>query len=232
MAHGAGHELLHLAAATVLAVGGGIHVVLAWTARSRRPPAPSTASGIGQASDSIAVAVAGTVLLATLSLAAAVIHLAATPAHVAELGLLGWGFVAVAAFQAAWALAFAIDPSRFVALAGIAGNLAVLAAWAWSRTVGLPVGPEAGMPEPVGAPDGIAATLELLLVAWLVIGLAGLPQLLARRVRDVRSLATIAVVPAVGLVFLATTLAVALALADDHARGEPHEHPAAVEPHH
>lgn len=40
--------------------------------------------------------------------------------------------------------------------------------WIWSRTAGLPIGPEAGEPEAIGADDLLATVLEALLVAWVV----------------------------------------------------------------
>ncbi|HVL53235.1 MAG TPA: hypothetical protein VM344_03150 [Vitreimonas sp.] len=232
--HGVWHDALHLAAAAVLVGGGGFLSALSLGLRrngarapgsGRRPPADSPPA----AADTSVVLVA-----AALSLGAAAVHLAAAPAHITELGAFGWAFVGVAAYQLSWALAWAIQRSPAVAWLGILGNLAVLAAWLWSRSVGLPVGPFAGSPEPVAFPDGAAAALELLLVGILAARLAGAGDRLTRRLGDLRSLAGVAVVPAVGLVFLTTTLAVTLALGHrhdgDHEHAAPHASHGPVDP--
>jgi hypothetical protein len=41
--------------------------------------------------------------------------------------------------------------------------------WALSRTIGLPIGPEAWMPEPVSTVDVTATLMELLLVVSVVL---------------------------------------------------------------
>lgn len=100
-------------------------------------------------------------ILAILSAGAAAIHFAAMGEHFALAWTHGAFFAAVGWAQLVWAGAVLVRPSRTVALAGIAGNLLVVAVWAVSRTVGVPF---AGPPEPVGVPDGLATGLELLLV--------------------------------------------------------------------
>jgi hypothetical protein len=218
MTHGAWHDLVHLAAAVALVGGGGILVGLSWIARSRSRPGPAPdPSGMP-----VPAAVPGAVLVATLSLAAAAIHLAAAPAHIEDLGLAGWSFVGIAGFQAAWALAWGIERSQTAALVGIVGNLAVVAVWLVSRTVGLAVAGLAATPEPIGTPDAAATLFELLLIGALVARRSGHIDALERRIGDARSVATIAVVPAIGTVFLVTTLAVSLALDHSHATGGDH----------
>jgi len=216
------HELLDDVAAAILVVGGAIYLVRAGRAfrdlhRPRLPPgARSSAARPAETDAPEAVAGAGTVVVAALSLGAAVIHLAAAPPHLAELGALGAGFLVATAFQAGWAGAWLRRPSRALAWLGIAGSLAISAAWAWTRTIGLPVGPDAFTPEQIGAPDAATTTFQLLIAGLLVLRGSGLGRRLAREVRGARSLATIAVVPAIGVVFLATTLAVTVLAADDH----------------
>ncbi len=229
MTHDLWHALIHLSAAAVLLGGGGVVLARGW--RARRAAADAGAAmpvdGLPPMSMARVVARAATMRAAALSLAAATIHLAAAPAHLAELGLVGWGFVAAAVFQAAWALAYAVNASARVAFVGIAGNAAIVAAWAWSRVEGLPVGALAGVPEPVGVPDAAASLFQVLLVALLVLRASGarLGTPIGRRfVRDPASFAVIAVVPAIGVVFLATTLAVTLALGQGHTPGPDHGH--------
>jgi len=210
------------AGAAVLVGGGGLLVVLSLLARREPRPAAARSAVIGAGQ----LAPVLTMLAGSLALAAGLIHLAAAPAHVEELGPLGWGFVGAAIFQGAWALSYAIQPSRGIALVGMAGTVAILGAWAWTRIVGLPVGPFAGAPEPIGVPDGAATAFELLLVVLLAARLTGAEARLRAALWRAPSLPAIAAVPAIGMVFLATTLAVSLALGHGHAPDEGHETPA------
>lgn len=54
------------------------------------------------------------------------------------------------------------DP--WVLAVGSAVNLVVILVWLSSRTVGVPLGPGAGHPEPVALADGVASGFEVLLV--------------------------------------------------------------------
>jgi hypothetical protein len=99
---------------------------------------------------------------------------------------------------------------------GIAGNLAIVAAWTWTRTVGLPIGAFAGSAEPVGYPDGASVAFELLLVVGLAARWLGVDVAAARHAA-VRVIASVAVVPAISLVLILTSLAtVAIADGLDH----------------
>ena len=206
---GHGHELLHLVAAVVLTVGGAALLLAAIRRRSMATVSSAGASPVAGVGRSLAV------MLAWLSAGAAVIHLAAAPHHYRELGDLGAGFLAAAVFQGAGAVACLPEPSARTRRLGIVGNMAILLAWAYTRTVGLPVGPFAGTPEPIGFPDAAAVTFELLLIAGLV-AMQSRP-FDAKHPRAARTLASIAVVPVLGLTILATSLAtVAIASGLDH----------------
>jgi len=235
MTHDPWHELVLVTAAAVLLGGGAVFLALAWR---RRP-----ATGLPSAAPPATVATAPrrdatrpvTLLAAVLSVGAALIHLAAAPSHLEELGALGWGFVAAGAFQASWAIGYVVGPSRRTAIVGIAGNAAILGAWAWSRTVGLPIGPVAGVPEAVGVPDGAASLFQAVLVGLLTVRLTAIDlrgSRLGRLAPDAASTTVVALVPAIGVVFLATTLAVSVALGHQPAAGAAHEHaPGAVHGH-
>lgn len=81
--------------------------------------------------------------------------------------MLGLAFVATSVFQVAWAIPLVGGPGPRVLAIGAALNGAVVLAWIWSRTVGVPIGPHAWTPEPAGIADLSATLLELLLVtAW------------------------------------------------------------------
>ena len=103
--------------------------------------------------------------LGALSAGAAVIHFVEMPGHFREDVLFGLFFLAVAAFQFLCAAAFVLRPSRRLYVGAIVGNGLVLGVWAVSRTVGLPLGPNPGVPEPVALIDAVAAAYEAGIVA-------------------------------------------------------------------
>ena len=217
------HDSVERIAALILVIGGAI-----FTAMSLRLGPARAVSAAGAGSDSASgrpvtpgaaaadVRRSLVLILAGLSAGAAVIHLAAAPSHYREIGDLAAGFVISAAFQGVWIRWCLAGPSRRTIAIGVVGNLAIVAAWTWTRTVGLPVGEFAGSPEPVGYPDAASVVFELLLVAGLVVRWLGLDVALSRR-SVVRAIASVAVVPVVGLVLVLTSLAtVAIASGLDH----------------
>jgi hypothetical protein len=105
---------------------------------------------------------------AALSVGAAAIHFAVIPDHLEEWWAFGLFFAVLGWFQAVWPIAYLDRPSRRLALLAIAVNLATVVVWAWSRTSGLPVGPEPGMPEAIGAADLASTAFEITLVVGLL----------------------------------------------------------------
>ena len=64
---------------------------------------------------------------------------------------------------------------RTFLVVGVAGNVALLGLWAWTRMVGgVPIGPHRHI-EPVGAVDGAAVALQALAVVLLIQALRGQP---------------------------------------------------------
>ncbi len=107
-----------------------------------------------------------TMFAASLSAGAAAIHLAAASSHLEALGDLALGFYWAALFQIAFAGALLAHPSsRRLATVGVAINVALVAAWAWSRTIGLPTIP--GGPEAVGLADATTVAFQVVLV-WML----------------------------------------------------------------
>jgi hypothetical protein len=102
--------------------------------------------------------------LAAMSVGAAAIHFSVLFSHFAEYWMYGLFFLVVAWAQVAWAVAAVSRPARVVLWLGAAGNAAVLAAYVASRTTGVPIGPGAGHPEPLGGLDVVCAVFETVLV--------------------------------------------------------------------
>jgi hypothetical protein len=128
------------------------------------PTGPATAAyGSPVAARPLAMLVS--VDLALLSAGAGMIHLAVLGPHLREFWLFGVFFAAAALAQLGWALLVMMRPSRRVWLAGAVGNALVIVVWILSRTVGLPLGAEAGHAEPVGFVDALSTAYEALLVA-------------------------------------------------------------------
>lgn len=109
-----------------------------------------------------------TILLVCLSAAAGVIHGKAMIDHASHYWLFGLFFGVLTYAQVLWAVLVYRRPDdrRWLMPAAI-GSLVVVGIWVVSRTVGLPIGPWAGDPEPLAITD-ITATLVELLLAGLV----------------------------------------------------------------
>ena len=196
--HG-GHELIEIVAALVLTVGGAAILVRAWLDRGggdRSAEAPFSDDTRGtrrRSADGLVVVLSG---------AAAAIHLAAGPEHVEALGDLGLGFYWAALLQGGLAVAWVLaGRSPRLTLFGIVVNAGLLAAWAWSRTigVGLPGGPEG-----IGVADSVTVVLELALIAVLASGLVVRRRPAAVSIRVPAASAAIAIG---GVAVLATTIA-------------------------
>ena len=99
--------------------------------------------------------------------------------------LTGASFLFMALAQSALAFGLLTFPSRRTYLLTAALSLGIVALWALSRTVGVPVGPEAGTRQPVGMPDAVAALLELL-TALSVLALLVTRQVPGRKRRRTR----------------------------------------------
>lgn len=162
--------------------------------------------------------------LCVLSGAAAAIHFAVIGEHFAEYWAFGAFFLVLAWFQAAWAVLVVTRPSRPLLLFGAIANGAVLVIWLWSRTLGLPIGPEAGETEPAELIDVVATVAEGLLVVGCLamLEVSRLAGLTARSITAVFVLAC-----------LVTVGATSWALADSAEEGDhgatseddgPHEH--------
>lgn len=153
------------------------------------------------------------------SAGAAAVHVAVTPDHLREWLPSGLFFIAVGSFQLAWAVAALAVPRRPLLYAGAALNAVSVLVWAVSRTTGIPMGPQAGVPEAVSRVDLLAVVLES------VVCVAAIWAARRHSERTFRSVpAYLASVALLGAA--ASTLTVpALAAAGEHSHAAEHGHP-------
>jgi hypothetical protein len=124
-------------------------------------------------------------IVAWLSLSAGTIHAIAMIDHFSHWWLYGVFFLVLTYGQILWGVALLRKPASDRSLKiGALANLAICWVWLYSRTIGVPIGPEGGSPEPVGVGD-VAATLDQLVLAAYV-ALILRPEL--RTVRGLRTL--------------------------------------------
>jgi hypothetical protein len=103
------------------------------------------------------------------SVVAAGVHVAVCPEHYGEGWLYGAFFTVTASLQLLWAVLLMFRPDPRTVRAGLVATVGLIALWAVTRTAGIPLGPERGEVEAVGALDVIATTCELVVVmaaAW------------------------------------------------------------------
>jgi hypothetical protein len=96
------------------------------------------------------------------STAAAGVHAAMAPSHLAPQAAVGLFFLAAAVFQLAWAAGLVLGVSRPVVALGAVANLAFVGLWGLSRSVGLPG--VMAQPEAVGPWDVTCVAWELVVV--------------------------------------------------------------------
>jgi hypothetical protein len=155
------------------------------------------------------------------SLGAGLVHLAVVQEHLDEYWLYGTFFAVLGTAQLLWAVA-ALARDRAPWLRTIAyGNLAVVALWAVTRTVGLPIGPEHWEPEAAGRADVLCTLLEVA-VAGLLLVAARLPTTASRTTGSNRSTGRFVAVLFAGA--LAVSAVTTPALAATPAGGQAHHH--------
>jgi hypothetical protein len=111
---------------------------------------------------------------AGLSLAAAWVHFSYTASHWRDWWAYGLFFLGTGVFQALCVPALVRWPRHaWVALAVIAGNVAIVGMYVLTRTAGVPLGPHEGVVEEAGAIDLGVTAAEVAIIVALVRGLAG-----------------------------------------------------------
>jgi hypothetical protein len=160
-------------------------------------------------------------LAAVLSAAAGAVHLGYAPHHLAEDWAHGWFFILVGAAQLTFAVLVVARARPWLWRSAIVLNALVLVTWAVSRTVGLPVGPQALRIEDPAAPDIVCALLEAGVVLLAGVALA-FPERLARPVRDRWSARVTVAVLSTGTVVVAAVM-LTPAYVDAHGVGHSHD---------
>jgi hypothetical protein len=102
--------------------------------------------------------------IAVASFGAAAIHTAVAGSHLQEWGPAGIFLSVAAAAQWVVGLLVLAVPSRSVRDVAAAGSAGLIAVWAISRTVGLPLGSKPWTPETVGTADAVAVLFEVAVV--------------------------------------------------------------------
>lgn len=108
-------------------------------------------------------------LMVTGLVGSAFVHAAVVPEHLAEWGAAGVFFVGLTAAELAVAGMVLVRRQTAATLAALV-SIAPLLLWSYSRTFGMPFGPNSGAPEAVGLADCAACALELAtLIAAVVL---------------------------------------------------------------
>ena len=102
-------------------------------------------------------------------LGAEAVHVAVMDEHIQEWLLAGLFFLVIAVAEGLLAAALVIADTPTVRWTAVFVSLGTVALWLLTRTVGLPFGPMAGRPEPLGPVDSVATLLELVTAAVLLV---------------------------------------------------------------
>jgi hypothetical protein len=106
---------------------------------------------------------------AAASVVAAGGHLAVIDDHFHEAVLYGTFFLVLTIVQFGWAAWLVWRPTMPVLFAGAAASVLVVLLWLATRTVGIPIGPEAGEKETFGVLDVACSTAEALVAVFAVL---------------------------------------------------------------
>jgi hypothetical protein len=107
---------------------------------------------------------------AAFSMVAGLIHVEAAALHWNVALWHAVAFILLAIFQVAWALRVYSRPTPALLAAGAIISAGTIAIWAMSRTVGIPIPPDAWRPEEIGFLD-VAATIDELAIVVLAVAL-------------------------------------------------------------
>ena len=114
------------------------------------------------------------------SLGAGLVHLAVVQEHLDKWWLFGAFFAVLGVAQIGWAVAALARETPPMLRTVVYVNLAVVALWAATRTVGLPVGPQTWTPEAASRADVLCTLLEVGVAVTLLVA----ARLVARPAAD------------------------------------------------
>lgn len=154
------------------------------------------------------------IVAALASIGAAAVHFTVAADHWSAWWGYGAQFVVAAAFQLGWGVAAMM--SRSHALLGVGATLQTvfIAAWVITRTLGQPIGPAAGVAEPVGAPGVLTVLMELTTIVAAVAIITSRSGATPERTRYVAGIGTGA-----AAVLAATSVALLTAMTGGHHGG-------------
>jgi hypothetical protein len=133
-------------------------------------------------------------IAALASIGAGAIHATAAGAH-SEHRAAVVAFALTAVFQIAWGALVLVRPSRWVALVGVAGNLAALGGWVLAKTSGISFVAGLDVQEGPQFADTLAAALALVaVIGALLVLLPGVSARLSGRQPALVGLATVAAI--------------------------------------
>lgn len=109
-------------------------------------------------------------VVAWLSITAGAIHAVAAVDHFSHWWLYGAFFLVLTYGQVLWGVSLLrkVPSDRYLAVGALA-TVAVVATWLFTRTIVVPLGPEAGSPEPVGVMDVAVTLVQVVLVAYVAL---------------------------------------------------------------
>jgi hypothetical protein len=140
------------------------------------------------------------VLVAAVTFIGGLIHVGAGVDHFGEFPLYTLVFCLLAAGQMTWAAMLLRHPSRRVMLLGCSFQLGIVALWALSRMVGVPIAPRPWVPEEIGVADVVETIGEIAsVIAVLCVVMS--PRLKLARVATGRMPAVLLAVVLVSVLF-------------------------------
>jgi hypothetical protein len=109
---------------------------------------------------------------AAASIASGAIHFSVVGEHYTEAWYFGVFFMLAAFAQVLWAVVVIARPTRRVLVAGMALQVALVGIYLWTRTTGLPIGPEPWQPEDVAFLDIMATLFEVIAAGTAILLIA------------------------------------------------------------
>lgn len=157
------------------------------------------------------------IVAALASIGAAAVHVTVAADHWTTWWGYGMQFVAAAAIQLGWGIVAMMRRGRALLGVGVALQAVFIGAWVVTRTLGQPIGPDAGVAEPVGTPGVLTVLLELTTIVAALLATTTRSAATPARSHYIARIGTGGVV-----VLAATSVAVLTAITGGHHSGGGH----------